>query len=399
MPDNASQILHIGKDEFKKVEVNKIVRLSSAPNASAFDKMNDWIIDHSGVSIKERVTFFRLLATMINAGVSITKALGILEEQSKNPKLKRVCESLRETVEMGQTMSEGMRQFPDIFEDSQVGMLHSGEVSGKLNQTLLQVADQMEASAKIKGKIKGAMMYPLAIVIVLAAVVGAVTVLVIPKLKDTFAQGGAELPASTQMLVNMSDFLTSSFLGLPMWFVTIIGVVIFFVVLGQWKKTENGKFYWDHFVFSLPVFGNLARKVVLARFCRGLSTLLRSGISITKALVVTSDIVGSEVYRRRILLIADDVSSGITIAENIKGQEKMWPIMLVSMIGVGEQTAQLDNVASKLAEFYEEEVDNIVKNLSSLMEPIIILILGAVVGFLVTAIMSPIMKMSEVAST
>lgn len=396
MPEEL-QSLHIGKDEFKKVEVNKVAGLVN-PNASFIENINNWVIDHSGVSIKERVTFFRLLATMINAGLSITKGLGILEDQAQNPKLKRVCQALRQTVEMGQSLSDGMHQFPDIFEDSQVGMLHSGEVSGKLNQTLLQVADQMEASAKIKGKIKGAMMYPIAIVFVLFVVVGAVTILVIPNLKDMFAQGGAELPAATQMLLTVSEFLTGSPLGAPNWIVVVIGMVVAFFLLGQWKKTEEGKYYWNQFVFAMPIFGSLSRKVVLARFCRGISTLLKSGISITKALNVTSDIVGSEVYRRRILLISDDVASGITIAENIKNQEKMWPIMLVSMIGVGEQTAQLDGVTAKLGEFYEEEVDNIVKNLSSLMEPIIILLIGGVVGFLVAAIMSPIMKMSEVAT-
>jgi len=397
MPEN-NQSLHIGKDEFTKVDVHKVVTLSDG-NESIIDKINNYVIDHSSVSIKERVTFFRLLATMINAGLSITKGLGILDDQEKNPRLKRICQTLKKTVEMGQTLSEGMKQFPDVFEDSQVGMLHSGEVSGKLNQTLLTVADQMEASAKIKGKIKGAMMYPIAIISVVLIVVAAVTILVIPKLKSMFEQGGAELPAATQALINLSDFLLGTpFFGIPNAVVVVVAAIIGFVLLGKWKKTQNGKFYWDHFVFAMPVFGNLSRKVVLARFCRGISTLLKSGISITKALVVTSEIVGSEVYRRRIVLIADDVSQGITIAENIKDQEKMWPIMLVSMIGVGEQTAQLDGVSSKLAEFYEEEVDNVVKNLSSLMEPIIILVIGGVVGFLVAAIMSPIMKMSEVAT-
>jgi len=241
-------------------------------------------------------------------------------------------------------------------------------------------------------------MYPIAIVFVLVAVVGAVTVLVIPNLKDMFAAGGAELPKSTQALIALSEFLTGSALFLPNWLMCIFGTIGFFIALGKWKQTKNGKYYWDTFVFSVPIFGNLARKVVLARFCRSISTLLKSGIAITKALDITGDVVGSEVYRRRIAFITEDVSQGITIAENIKGQKKMWPIMMVSMIGVGEQTAQLDGVSAKLAEFYEEEVDNIVKNLSSLMEPIIILVIGVVVGFLVAAIMGPIMKMSEVAT-
>ncbi len=389
-------MIHIGKAES---EIQQGTQMQEQKRTGGFvQKINDFMIEHGKVKIKERVTLFRLLATMINAGLSLVKALLILEEQAQNPKVKRVCEHLRHTVEGGQPLSVGMRQYPDVFEDAQIGMLHSGEISGKLNNVLLDIADQMEASAKIKGKIKGAMMYPIAIVFVLVCVVGAVTVMVIPNLKSMFEQGGKELPKSTQVLITLSDFLIGSALIVPNWILCIIAAFGFFMALGKWKKTKNGKYYWDKFIFSTPVFGNLARKVVLARFCRSLSTLLRSGITITKTLEITSEVVGSEVYRRRIVLISDDVTQGITIAENIKGQKKMWPIMLVSMLGVGEQTAQLDGVAEKLAEFYEDEVDNIVKNLSSLMEPIIILLIGIVVGFLVAAIMGPIMSMSEVAT-
>ncbi len=391
-----NQMIHIGKAESETQQGNQLIEQHRT--GGFMQKVNDFLIEHGKVKVKERVTLFRLLATMINAGLSLVKALLILEEQAQNPKVKRVCEHLRHTVEGGQPLSVGMRKYPDVFEDAQIGMLHSGEVSGKLNNVLLDIADQMEASAKIKGKIKGAMMYPIAIIFVLVVVVGAVTVLVIPNLKDMFEQGGKELPKSTQALITISDFLTGSWLIVPNW-VLCIGLSFgFFVLLGKWKKTKNGKYYWDQFIFAMPVFGNLARKVVLARFCRSISTLLRSGITITKTLEITSEVVGSEVYRRRIVLISDDVSQGITVAENIKGQKKMWPIMLVSMIGVGEQTAQLDGVSEKLAEFYEDEVDNIVKNLSSLMEPIIILLIGGVVGFLVAAIMGPIMNMSEVAT-
>jgi type IV pilus assembly protein PilC len=397
-PEQNKEMIHIGKAQKQTVAPGSALELNEDADANLMDKINMWIIDHSGVKTKERVTLFRLLATMINAGLSLVKALYILSEQAENPKIKRVCDHLRHTVENGRSLSEGMHKYPDVFEDAQIGMLRSGEVTGKLNEVLLQVADQMEASAKIKGKIKGAMMYPIAIVFVLVAVVGAVTVMVIPKLKSMFEAGGAELPKSTQMLIVLSDFLTASWFFLPNWLMCILGAFGFFTALGKWKRTKSGKYYWDIFLFSVPIFGNLARKVVLARFCRSVSTLLRSGISITKALDITGDVVGSEVYRRRITLITEDVSQGITIAENIKGQKKMWPIMLVSMIGVGEQTAQLDGVSGKLAEFYEDEVDNIVKNLSSLMEPIIILLIGVVVGFLVAAIMGPIMKMSEVAT-
>jgi len=396
MPNN--QTIHIGTGEkSQKRAYGGILELRDK-KGGILKKINDWVVEMSGVSLKERVTFFRLLATMINAGLSLTKSLSILEEQSANPKLKKICNTLKINVEMGHSLSEGLRHYPDVFESAQVGMIQSGEISGKLNQVLLQIADQIEKSAKVRGKIKGAMMYPLAIIIVLFAVVGAVTVMVIPNMRDMFLEGGVELPKSTQLLINLSDFLTGSMFFLPNWMMVIFGFIGLYFLIHMWTKTDDGKFYWNKFVFSIPVFGQLSRKVALSRFCRSLSTLLRSGISITKALQITSGVVGSEVYRRRVLMISYDVAQGITIAENIKGQETMWPIMLTSMIGVGEHTAQLDAVSDKLADFYEEEVDNVVKNLSSLMEPLIIVVLGVVVGFLVTAIMSPIMMMSEVAT-
>lgn len=390
-----SDQIHIGRQQ----ELQQTSTASAAKTGSIFDRLNAWFVSKSKVKMKEKVVFYRLLATMINAGLSLTKALSILEMQSQNPRMKQICRTLYESVEMGEKLSEGMGKFPDVFADSQRGMILSGESTGKLNTSLLQIADQIESSSKLQGKIKGAMMYPLAIIIVLSLVFIAVNILVIPGLAKTFTQAGAELPKSTQILMNTSEFLVTKHFGVPNWATTVIVVVILVLLLGVWKKTTTGKYYWGHFIFSLPIFGGLARKVVLARFCGSLSTLLNSGISITKAMHISSDVVGNEVYRRRIELIAADIAQGITMEENMKGQERMWPVMLVAMIGVGEQTAQLNHVSGKLAEFYEDEVENIVKNLSSLMEPLIIVLIGAVVGFMVTAIMSPIMQMSEVATS
>ncbi|MCT4592129.1 MAG: type II secretion system F family protein [Candidatus Gracilibacteria bacterium] len=395
---NQESQFHIGKDEYRAIDVDKRVEVEQA-QGNLIDRLNEWVIDMSPVNTKSKVAFFRLLATMINAGVSLVKSLHILRDQTEDPKLKKICASLARGVEMGQSLSVGMEAYPDVFADAQVGMIRSGEASGKLNEVLLQIADQTEKGAKIAGKIKGAMMYPVAIVLVLVVVTSAVIILVIPKLEDMFGKAGAELPGATKALIAASNFLTGSVVGgLPNWVLCIVGFVAFLIGLSAWKKTEKGKYLWDTFMLALPIFGGLNRKVALSRFCNSLATLTRSGIAIVKAIKITADIVGNEVYKKRIMLIADDVQRGITIAENIKDDKKMFPVMLVSMIGVGEQTAQLDNVSEKVADFYDEEVDNVVKNLSSLMEPLVILLIGGVVGFLVAAIMGPIMKMSEVAS-
>jgi len=201
--------IHIGQDQFQAVDINKKLnnRDNNVQGASLYDLLNNWLIAHSGVKTKEMVIFYRLLATMINAGVTLVKALEISEKQGENIHLQRVVGSLRQLVERGQPLSVGMSYYADVFDEAYVGMVHSGEATGQLNDTLLQIAEQMEARSKMSSKIKGAMMYPMGVVVVLIAVFFAVTTLVVPKLKDTFEAAGAALPASTQFLITMSDFL------------------------------------------------------------------------------------------------------------------------------------------------------------------------------------------------
>jgi len=388
--------LHISKEEFESIDITKKFDRKDIGDVSLIDKINNWMISKSSVKMKTLVSFFRLLATMINSGLPIVKSLSILEAQEKDVKMKKVCSDLKFAVEMGQSLSGAMEDFPEIFSSAQMGMIRSGEISGKLNQVLIELADQIESAAKIRGKIKGAMTYPITIFVVLCIVIIAVSVLVIPGMKETFAKAGSELPAATKALVALSDFFKNKTFGIPNYINFVLGMVGFVFGIKRWKKTKSGAYYFSQFIFLLPIFGNLVRKMVLTKFCRGLTALLKSGISINKALNIVADIVDNEVYRRRIKLIAEDVASGITISENIKGQEKMWPTILTSMIEVGEKTAQIDNICEKVASFYEDEVENITKNLSALMEPIIILIIGGVVGWMVVAIMTPIMSLSEV---
>ncbi|MBI5414619.1 type II secretion system F family protein [Candidatus Peregrinibacteria bacterium] len=395
MPDQLiSPSIHISKDEFRKVNVNEVGM--GSPKGNLFERLNEWVVNISPLNIKEKVSFFRLMATMINAGVSLMKSLAIMEEQTKDHKMKRICERLIQYVEMGQTLSQGVAAFPDVFSTSEIGMIRSGEASGRLNHVLLSLADQVEKGAKLRGKIKGAMMYPMVIIIVIIGVFITITVMVIPKLKETFEASHAELPATTQLMININTLLQGSTLGIPNVIFILLGLGGLIALIIFWKKTDSGKYYWDSIMLQIPVFGMLRRKLVLASFSRSVSTLTDSGLSIVKTLRITAEVVGNEVYRRRIILLAEDVKQGITMGENLQGNSKMFPVMLVSMISVGEQTAQIADVTAKVAEFYEDEVDTMVKTLSSLMEPIIIVVIGSVVGFMVAAIMTPIMNMSEV---
>ena len=388
MPEN----IHISRET--ETQKTKVV----GQEKTFQEKIDDFLIEHQSVKTKELVVFFRLLATMLNAGVSLVKSLKVLAEQTTNKKMQKVILKLVVDIENGQNLSDSMAEFPNVFDTAQIGMIHSGEASGKLNKILLQLADQFERSSAIKSKIKNAMIYPAAIIsfVMIAGLV--MMYMVVPQLTAVFRDANVELPALTKVIVFISDFLKGQTMGIPNILLVILAIITFILGFFKWKNTHSGRILWQKFVLKLPLFGNLTRKAILAQFCQGLSSLNSSGISIVKSLQIVADIVGNEVYRRRILLISEDVKKGISIAENLKDDTKLFPTMVASMIQVGEQTAQLDVVTEKIAKFYQEEVDDMVKNLSSLLEPFIIVIIGIGVGLLVAGIMKPIMMMSEVAS-
>ena len=224
-----------------------------------------------------------------------------------------------------------------------------------------------------------------------------VMVLVMPRIKEMFEGLGGELPGLTLALIGMSDWFISETIGLPNYILLVIGVILLGVLFFQWKKTRWGSYLWMKLVFALPLFGKLTKKAALAHFCRELSTMVSSGIPIIKALRITAASVGNLLYQKRINQIADDVKHGITMAENMKDDEYYFPSMVVGMMSVAEQTAQIDSISQKLADYYEEDVDNMVKGLSALMEPLIMVILGAGVAFLVIAVMEPILSASDLA--
>ncbi len=362
-------------------------------------ELNNVLARFTPVKTSDKVSFFRLLATMINAGISIVKALHILQDQIENPRFKQVVSDLAHKIETGSSFSKALADYSQYFTQAQIGMVEAGEASGRLNETLLQIATETEKSAALISKIKGAMIYPVVVIFILFGAGFAVMTFVMPKIKEMFESLGGKLPAMTMALIKASDFLVGNFLGISnaLWIIIALGGLLFGFL--AWKKTAAGRYIWDEIVLRLPVFGKLSQKVALARFCRGLSTLISSGVSIIKALRITASSVDNAVYEKRINEIADDVRQGITMGENMKDDTRMFPSMVVGMISVAEQTAQIDAISEKIANFYEGEVDDMVKNLSSLMEPIIIVVLGLAVGFLVISVMMPILQSSDLASS
>lgn len=391
--------LHIGAaqtaEETNKQQIKEPER-KGKKGGSLIDQLNNYVARFTPIKDDDKVSFFRLMATMINAGISITKALKILTDQTENLHFKQVIEDLAFRIESGSSFSEALAAYGQYFSEAQIGMVESGEATGRLNQTLLQIAQETEKSSQLTKKIKGAMIYPVTILVILAAAMYAIMTIVMPKIKEVFESMGSKLPGMTQFLINASDFMVGKTGPLPNALWIIIGIVTLFVLFIQWKKTKSGRLVWSTLIMRAPVFGNLIKKTAVARFCRSISTLTNSGVSIVKALYITAGSVGNPVYEKRIKLIAEDVKRGITMGENMK-DDPLFPSMVVGMVNVAEQTAQVDQITGKLADFYEEELDDMVKNLSRLMEPIIIVVLGGTVGFLVIAVMLPILQSSDLA--
>lgn len=393
LQDGKQIVLNITQSSGNKVLLRQkatYVKFTGNALIDTYRRLNDYLIDHSKVRIREKATFFRLLAVMINSGLPLIKSLRTLGvQQEKSPKLSRSLFEMAQAIEGGKSLSESMAIYPEIFNEAQVGMVHAGEASGQLNKTLKELADDVEKTAGLTGKIRGALIYPIAILSLLVVVIFVMMVAVVPQLTKLFSQTGRELPLPTQILIGVSSFCQNY------WPVVVLGFAGLIFGIGVWKKTRGGKYLWDYMMIKLPIFGPLIQKASLSKFSRSLSSLMSSGVPIIKAIEITANAIGNEVYKRRLILTAEDMRRGIPMAENM-ADSKLFPTMLVNMVEVGEQTAQLETVTLKVAEFYDEEVDTVVQALTKVMEPLIIVVIGVTVGGLVAAIMLPIIQLTNI---
>lgn len=356
-----------------------------------FKKINYYFIAHATIKLKDKATFFHLLSVMINSGIPMIKALkSLVAQMQKSGRLQIVIEELVMAINRGSSLSEAMLLYPNIFSEAEIGMVQSGEASGQLDVVLESIAQDTEKSYEIRAKVKSAMIYPTVIFSLLVLVIVAMMVFVIPKMEELFASVPGGLPVITRVVIAISDFMVNQWKFLLL---CIAGLVVFLVLF---KRTDFGHYAFDKLKLKLPIFGGLIKKGYLARFARSLSNLLDSNVSILKTLEITANSIGNEVYRKRLLLAAEDVKQGIPLAENLTSTD-LFPPMLVNMIDVGEQTAQLDKISMKIAGFYEQEVDTAVAGISKIIEPVILVMIGASVGTVVAAIMMPMMKLTDVA--
>jgi type IV pilus assembly protein PilC len=342
----------------------------------------------SGVGHKDLQIFTRQLATMIDAGLPLVQCLDILAAQSPNKIFQRVLNQVKSAVEQGATFSDALRRHPRVFDDLYVNLVAAGEIGGILDTILNRLAVYIEKAVKLRGQIKSALFYPVGIMVVAIGVIAVMLIKVIPTFENMYKEmGHAELPGATKFVINISHgFINKWYLYVG----TVVGVVVGSTMM---RRTEGGKEIFDRMLLRLPVMGSTLRKIVVARFTRTLGTLLTSGVPILDALDICARTAGNKVVEQGIMKARDKISEGHDMAGPL-AESRVFPTMVVQMIGVGEQTGAMDQMLQKIADFYEEEVDAAVSALTSLIEPIMMAFLGVVVGGLIIAMYLPIFKLA-----
>jgi type IV pilus assembly protein PilC len=342
----------------------------------------------TGVKINDIVVFTRLFATMIDAGLPIVQCLEILSSQAENKRFGKILSQIRSSVEGGLTLSDAMRRFPKIFDNLFVNLVAAGEAGGILDTILQRLSQYMEKAQKLRRRVKGAMSYPLIVLCIAAVVVVVLLTKVIPVFEKMFKDfGGGKLPAPTQMVIDLSYAMRNY---LPF---IVVGLV---AAITGWRlilRTRKGRLAWDGMMLKLPILGNVLRKTVVARFTRTMGTLLSSGVPILDAMEIVGKTAGNMVVQDGIMFVRARISEGKDMSTPLM-ETGLMPPMVVQMISVGEQTGALDAMLTKIADFYEEEVDVAVASMTSMIEPLLMVFLGTVVGGLVIAMYLPIFEMA-----
>jgi type IV pilus assembly protein PilC len=339
-----------------------------------------------GIKTRDVVIFTRQFSTMINSGLPLVQALDILQQQTENKVLADVTRQVVYDVESGHTLADALRKHPKAFTDLYVNMVAAGEAGGILDTILLRLATFLEKNDAIVRKVKGAMIYPAVIFAVAGLAIATLLIFVIPTFQTMFASVNLELPLPTRIVIGMSNLLKNFWWAI----IAVMGFLVF--AINRYYKTDPGKLQIDKIMLSLPVLGDLLRKSAVSRFTRTLGTLISSGVSILDGLEITARTAGNRVIHDAVMESRASIAGGETIAQPLQ-KSKVFPPMVISMIAVGEQTGGLDEMLTKIADFYDDEVDAAVSALLSLLEPIMIVVLGVIVGGMVVAMYLPIFDM------
>lgn len=344
------------------------------------------------VAGKDMVLFSRQLSTLIGAQVPILQALRILQVQTENARLKVVLTETIGAVESGDSLSLSLSRHPEVFDTVYISVVHSGELSGSMDRSLNYLADQLEKNYDLAAKVRGAMTYPIFVVCAVIGIGSFMFLFVMPNLVSTLTEQGNTLPAITVWLIAFTNFFQH------FWWLVFLILIGLVVGIRYAANTEQGGYYLDRAKISVPIIGKIFTKIYLARFSRNLATLIVGGIPIIRSLQTVAELVNNRIYRTIILEAANKLATGKSIAEAFQGHKEI-PVIVTQMIQVGEQSATLTNILGKLADYYEKEVDAAIGSLSSLIEPIIILVLGGAVGILVAGILLPIYNLGSSADS
>jgi type IV pilus assembly protein PilC len=345
----------------------------------------------TSVTVKDKAIFSRQFAALVNAGVALVRGLGVLADECPNPKLKKSLESINSDVQQGTSLSDSMRKHPDCFDNLYVSLVQAGEVGGVLDEVLNRLAKLLEDLNRLQNQIKAALAYPVVVSILATVIFVAMTVFLLPTFADIFDQFDAELPVFTQIMMSISDFLR-----VPLNWVFMVAV---FVGSGfayrRYYATPAGKLTMDGFFLKMPLFGDLVQKTATARFCRTFGALSRSGVPILTAMEIVRDTAGNQVISNAIDDARSEIQTGGMISLALQ-QHRCFPVMAIQMISIGEETGELDQMLMKVADFYEDEVEQSVKALTSIMEPLMIVFLGGMVGSILISMYLPMFKIMEI---
>ena len=353
------------------------------------EKIKEILKKCSRVSMDDKLFFIQQIGIMVKTGISLSVALQTLAEQTSSRKFKMILEDLKKEVEKGNMLSQGMEKYPKIFGELFVNMIKSGEASGKLEEILQQLYVQLKKDHDLIGKVRGAMIYPSVVVCAMAGVCAFVIIYVIPNLTQIFKEINAPLPLATRMLIGLSDFVVSY---------GIIVLIILAVAAGsliKFIRAPRGKKIWHQFLLGIPIMGEIIKKINLARFCRTLSSLLKTDIDVVKSFEITSGVVGNYLFKKALLDAKDKIKKGFGIKNSLEPYKKLYPPVVLQMINVGEETGTLDEILQEAATFYEDDIDRTMTNLPSIIEPVLIVVLGVGVAAMAVAIIMPMYSLSQ----
>jgi len=341
------------------------------------------------ITARDIAIFSRQLATMMSSGVPLVQAFDIVGRGHNNPSMQDLILSIKADVEGGTALAEALKKQPLYFDDLFCNLVHAGEQAGVLEELLDKIATYKEKTESLKGKIKKAMFYPVAVIIVAVLVTSIIMIFVIPQFQELFSSFGSDLPAFTQMVVAMSEWMQE------WWWLLLVGVMATIYIFGYvWKRSRKFRHTVDKLLLKLPILGVIVNKAALARFARTLATMFSAGVPLVEALESVSGATGNVVYSEAVLRMREDVATGQSLQLAMR-QQNLFPHMVIQMVAIGEEAGSIDSMLSKVADFYEEEVDNAVDALSSLLEPLIMVILGTLIGGLVIAMYLPIFQMGS----